>query len=203
MAEENSRGRVSLARNRHRATSCSSISRRPTRPWPLPLSFSLCRSSSLSLFFSSSTAYHAIGGEDSLLVSLPHSLRFSRASSRGTDWTIHHRCFSLVLPSLSPLSPFLLSVLSSLYCQGVGRTHTYLHIYITYICICTCSGTFVWKYERDFVLTFMFYMYISIYYVHALRCHACVHDSRTYARARTGLLSIVQRDGHSCKRVGG
>lgn len=208
MAEENIRGRVSLARSRHRATSCSSISRRPTRPWPLPLSFSLCRS--FSLFFSSSTAYHTIGGEDSLLVSLPHSVRFSRAPSRGTDWTIHHRCFSLILPCLSPLSPSLLSVLSSLYCQGVERTlyaRLCAHIYNIYIFTCVevhlWGNTDVTSYSRSCSIC----IHISVYYVHALRCHACVHVTleHVHARALDSCIpaTIAQRGGHSCKRVGG
>jgi len=73
----------------------------PSTPPVLSLSLSL------SLVFSSFNAYRAIGEEDSLPVSPPRSPRFSRAPSRGTDWTIHHRGFSLVHAGLSALSPFL------------------------------------------------------------------------------------------------
>jgi len=102
---------------------------------PRQLSLSLSLSCSFSLVFSSSNAYRAIGGEDSLPVSPPRSPRFSRAPSRGTDWTIHHRGFSLVLAGLSALSPSLLSVLFSLYRQGVGRTRTR-----AYFQVCVARG---------------------------------------------------------------
>lgn len=148
MVKENSRGRVSLAWSQppHRATSCSSISKRPTRPWPLPFSVAF----RLSLF-SSSIAYRAIGGEDSLLVSPPRSLRFSRASSRGTDWTIHHCCFSLLLLFdffvflyfsflFSPISIAKESDIGTLCACMRILTHTYIYTYtyvytnIVYIC---------------------------------------------------------------------
>lgn len=94
-------------------------------------SLSPSRSFRLSLF-SSSIAYRAIGGEDSSLVSPLRSLRFSHASSRGTDWTIHHCCFFLRLSLGSfVFLRFRLSfyVLSNVYCQGVGHKHTYVAVY--------------------------------------------------------------------------
>lgn len=137
MAVENSRGRVSLVRPPppppHRTGPPRVLRLAGDRPdHDLSLSVAL----PLSLFFIVHRAYHAIGGEDSLPVSPPLSLRFSRAPSRGTDWTIHHRCFSLSFSPARLLFLRLTIVSSPVSIAKESDTHVLrrcAHMYIYYL----------------------------------------------------------------------
>ena len=118
-------GRVSLARP-HRATSCSSISRRPTRPWPLS-----------SPFLVRCVPCHRWRRFSGSFILSPFPFRFSRAPSRGTDWTIHHRRSSLSSLRLrvppSPSTPCLSCPLLSSFLWN----HSYGGTGHTFTCVCT------------------------------------------------------------------